>query len=204
MKTGSVCRLKLIRRRQFVENDDGDAHFRRCESQFMRSNQRNMKYHGGINNINGQEINKTIQQVEYIINPKLICAFEAKKKILMNKLNIVLAWHGTAKDNVESIVLNNFDLSRLSESSGDNGWYGSGIYFSEYASISRGYGDSLLLCKVILGKTFRMNANQQQTGRQLQNGYDSHLVVGHNNNQYGQEIVIFDIDQILPCYIVKY
>ena len=49
-----------------------------------------------------------------------------------------------------------------------------------------------------------MNASHRRDGRKKEDGYDSHLVVGAKNNQYGQEIVIFDIDQILPCYIVKY
>eukprot|EP01084_Bolivina_argentea_P029355 54479_1 len=155
---------------------------------------------------------EVMQAKNEVITKKLINKFDAKKKFLMDKyvyndeskLNIVLAWHGTQKSNVNGIVEHNFDLNKLSESSGDTGWYGCGIYLSEYASISSGYGDSLLLCKVILGKAYKMKTNQQQNGRGLEHGYDCHLVVDQNNKQYGQEIVIFDVDQILPCYIVKY
>ncbi len=31
-------------------------------------------------------------------------------------------------------------------------------YFSEYANVSQGYGDGLLLCKIMLGKTYKMNS----------------------------------------------
>eukprot|EP01083_Nonionella_stella_P260567 888275_1 len=209
MESGKTVRLLLIQRRQFVEDDDGDAHFRRCESQFMRSQHNTMR----MRNWNGEmKLNQTIREVEYVINPRLINKFEKKKSALMEKykfndeseLKIVLAWHGTKPQHIGSIVENNFDLSRLSASSGNTGYFGSGIYFSEYASISSGYGKGLLLCKVILGKAYRMKTTQQQNGRVLEEGYDSHLVVARNNNDYGQEIVIFDVDQILPCYVVKY
>jgi len=221
MQTGKTVRCRLIRRRQFVEDDEGDSHFRRCESQFMRSNQRSIQYnmmmaggaYGAASKSQGMDgLNRTINEVEYVINPSLITRFERKKQALMDKyeytdesqLNIVLAWHGTKRKNIDSIVENNFDLNRLSVNSGDTGWYGCGIYFSEYASISSGYGDGLLLCKVILGKSYRMSTAHKQTGRGLQAGFDSHLVVGDSHSQYGQEIVIFDVDQILPCYIIKY
>eukprot|EP01083_Nonionella_stella_P202381 739385_1 len=71
MKIGKIDRVKLIAKRNLKE-DTAESHFRRCESQFMRSCQ-NM---GASNN----GLNKTITEVEYIINPKLIKKFEAKKK----------------------------------------------------------------------------------------------------------------------------
>ena len=58
-------------------------------------------------------LNKTITEVEYIINPKLIKKFEAEKKAIMKKnkcggkgLNIILAWHGTKSANVQNIIEN--------------------------------------------------------------------------------------------------
>ena len=200
MQSGQVARLRLVRRREFVEDDDGDRHFRLVESQFQR---------------NQQNSNATIREVEYVINPSLIRRFEAKKQSLMSrhgfdderKLNIVLAWHGTPRANIDGMVHNNFDLKRLSENSGDHGWYGAGVYFSELESVSRDFGDALLLCKVILGKVHEMR--RRENGRALKPGYDSHVVLRDGGRlsgariQCGREIVIFDVDQILPCYIVK-
>ena len=169
-------------------------HFRRCESQFMRSSSRNN------NNNLSSGMNLTIKKVIYVINPKLIKSFINKKNELKNKcnnnLNIILAWHGTSKNNLDDIVENNFNMSIIGRGS-----YGKGIYFSEYANISQGYGDGLLLCKVILGKSYKMKKTAPGIG--LKKGYHSHIV--HNSSQkYGDEIVIFDVNQILPCYIVKY
>eukprot|EP01083_Nonionella_stella_P131008 397757_1 len=205
MQTGKTFRCKLELKRKLV-GDSADIHFRTCESQFMRSC-RNMNAAA-----NGR--NQTIKEVEYIYNPKLIQKFETKKKALMtknnctkNELNIVLAWHGTSAANLDGIVENNFSLAKLGASTGDKGYYGAGIYFSEFANVSQGYGDALLLCKVMLGKEYQMNAaNSRQDGRALEVGYDSHVVVNGigSNNQYGQEVVIYDVDQVLPCYIVKH
>eukprot|EP01084_Bolivina_argentea_P286665 491785_1 len=74
MKTGKTIRCKLMQKRNLFE-DTADAHFRRCESQFMRSCTNLGLSTNGLNN--------TIKEVEYIINPKLIKKFEAKKKKLM-------------------------------------------------------------------------------------------------------------------------
>eukprot|EP00484_Ammonia_sp_Unknown_P000402 CAMPEP_0197022686 /NCGR_PEP_ID=MMETSP1384-20130603/3501_1 /TAXON_ID=29189 /ORGANISM="Ammonia sp." /LENGTH=663 /DNA_ID=CAMNT_0042450771 /DNA_START=8 /DNA_END=1996 /DNA_ORIENTATION=+ len=196
MKTGKIERCKLQQKRNLHE-DEADRIFRQCESQFMRSCQ-NL---GGAAN----GLNRTITEVEYIINPTLMKKFNAKKKKLMaknkcdeSKLNIILAWHGTPNTNIDGIVKSNFCLSKISANSGDKGWYGKGIYFSEYAKISLGYGKGLLLCKVMLGKSYKMLTSDQQTGRGLEKGYDSHTVVDQKGSKYGQEIVIFDVDQILP------
>jgi len=88
----------------------------------------------------------------------------------------------------------------LSQSSGDKGYFGAGIYFSEYSNISIGYisrGSKLLLSKLLVGRQFR--CNNIQTGRQLEPSYDSHTSPDERS-----EIVIFDVDQILPCYIVHF
>eukprot|EP00483_Globobulimina_turgida_P011213 UN11234 len=157
----------------------------------------------GVVASNGMQ--QTLKEVVYVINPGLIRKFQAKKSKMKSRLgtggaNTILAWHGTPAANIDSIVENNFSLSNLSKNSGDTGYYGAGIYFSEYANVSQAYGDGLLLCKIMLGKTYKMQSIK--VGRQLKNGYDSHMAGG--SGKYGTEIVIFDMDQILPCYVVKY
>eukprot|EP00483_Globobulimina_turgida_P009315 UN09334 len=168
MKSGKIEHIKLTAKRDLKE-DSAESHFRRCESQFMRSCS-NM---GGAAN----GLNKTITEVEYIINPKLIKNFETKKKKLMkknkcdeSKLNIILAWHGTKQSNVKNIVKNNFSLNKVSVNTGNKGYYGCGIYFSEFANISQAYGDGLLLCKVMLGKQYRMNSGKIEMGKTLEDG----------------------------------
>eukprot|EP01083_Nonionella_stella_P129194 391865_1 len=195
MRTGHVVRCRLIRRRQFEDWDEGDTHFRICESQFMRS-----CTHGGVSSHGMQS---TLKEVIYVINPKLIKQFQAKKKAMKRRLggsgvNTILAWHGTPSSNTNDIVTKNFRLSHLGGNCGNKGLFGAGIYFSEFANVSQGYGDGLLLCKIMLGKTYKMNS--PQVGCALKQGHDSHMSGG---GKYGTEIVIFNMDQILPCYIVK-
>ena len=196
MRTNQIVKCRLIRRRQFDEFDDGDAQFRICESQFMRSSARYDATSSGMQ--------KTLREVIYVINPELIRKFQRKKEKMRSRLgmsgvNCILAWHGTPSTNIDSIVENNFSLSHLSKNSGDTGWYGAGIYFSEFANVSQGYGDGLLLCKILLGKVYKINTIN--TGCAKKDGYDSHMAGG---GKYGTEIVIFDMDQILPCYVCKY
>lgn len=196
MRSGQIVKCRLIRRRNFDEMDDGDSHFRICESQFMRSCNRNT-----VSNSNGMY--RTLKEVIYVINPVLIRKFQRKKQVMKRRLgaggvNTILAWHGTPKSNIDSIVEDNFSISCLSKNSGDKGYYGAGIYFSEFANVSQGYGDGLLLCQIMLGNTYRMSGVKM--GCAQKKGYDSHMVGG---GKYGTEIVIFDVDQILPCYIVK-
>lgn len=196
MRSNQIVKCRLIRRRQFDEFDDGDAQFRICESQFMRSSARSSMTSSGMQ--------RTLKEVVYVINPELIRKFQRKKEEMKSRLgsggvNCILAWHGTPKSNIDNIVENNFSLSHLSKNSGDRGWYGAGIYFSEFANVSQGYGDGLLLCKILLGKTYKIKAIN--TGCDKKEGYDSHMAGG---GKYGTEIVIFNMDQILPCYICKY
>ena len=56
----------------------------------------------------------------------------------------------------------------------------------------------------MLGKQYQMQNAKIEMGRSLESGHDLHVVVGAGSSKCGQEVVIFDDDQILPCYVVKY
>lgn len=57
-------------------------------------------------------------------------------------------------------------------------------------------GNKLLIVSVIMGKVFKCST--MITGQPLNIGYDSHT------SPDGNEWVIFDEAQILPCYIVEF
>ena len=122
-----------------------------------------------------------------------------------------MSFHGTTNDaNIENILANNFDISRLAANTGDRGYYGAGIYFSERADVSQGYAggvNKLLLCKLLTGREYKIGGTnptpgagggQRMLGAPLQAGYDSHVV------NDGQEVVIYDAAQILPCYVIHW
>ena len=81
----------------------------------------------------------------------------------------------------------------------DTGWYGKGVYFSEYPDYSMGYiqgAQKLLLCQVLPGKVYK--CTKLIHGAALTKGNDSHT------SPDGKELVIFNSHHILPSYIVHY
>jgi hypothetical protein len=80
-----------------------------------------------------------------------------------------------------------------------SGYYGRGVYFSEYPSYSMTYikgASKLLLCQVLPGKAYR--CTNLIHGEPLQTGHDSH------SSPDGKELVIFNSRHILPSYVVHY
>jgi aprataxin and PNK-like factor len=81
----------------------------------------------------------------------------------------------------------------------DEGYYGNGIYFSTFSDYAMWYSeeresDRMLLCKVLRGNSYR--CDKRIDGGGLVKGYHSHHSPG------GNEIVIFEPEQILPRYIL--
>eukprot|EP01006_Ploeotia_vitrea_P065641 TRINITY_DN93579_c0_g1_i1.p1 TRINITY_DN93579_c0_g1~~TRINITY_DN93579_c0_g1_i1.p1 ORF type:complete len:478 (+),score=72.72 TRINITY_DN93579_c0_g1_i1:178-1434(+) len=177
---------------QYKMSDPGQYHFRTAESQFYRMLQNNQ----GVK----------VTRVDYLVNPKFYHNFEAKRKAMAKKLapadqhlaDPLLVFHGAKSSNIDSIIKQNFQLSKVGSAT-DAGWWGGGIYFSEFPSLSIGYcrgGEKFLLCQILVGKTF--HCTHQITGAPLKHGFDSH------RDPSGQEIVIFDNHQILPYYCVHF
>ena len=176
--------------------DAEDIHFRICESQFTR-----WSATGG--NYGGQGY--TVSEVQYIVNPALFKTFQnAKEKLakrhgfLLESMKPLLLFHGTSPKNMENIIKTNFLISKVGSTT-DMGYYGKGVYFSEYPGTSISYSGGnpyLFICLVYVGKAYKMQ--NVVTGCALTKGYDSHI------SPCGSEVVIFDTDCILPCYKVKY
>ena len=143
-----------------------------------------------------------VARVDYVVNPRLLALFESKRLDFAQRYGSdgskpILAFHGTNAEGARSIMRQNFDIARLAQGSGDRGWYGAGIYFSEFSQTALAYardGAGVLLCKVLPGRQF--SCLGRMDGAPLQPGFDSHLSPDR------QENVIFDAAQILPCYLV--
>jgi len=176
-----------------VESDASQMHFRIAESQFYRL------LASGF----GGNASVKVSKVEYIVNPPLVNKFEAKRLKLAETLDWdqtrpILCFHGTSEDNIPNIIKHNFDVSYVGKST-DKGFYGAGIYLSEFPGLSMAYvrkGSKFLLCKVLLGKVYKCPGLMM--GSPCTKGHHSHI------SPNGQEIVIFETDQILPTYIVHY
>ena len=179
-----ITRHHLKAKRVVKDKDEMDAHYRTAESQYYRIKAQNFNMYG----------NKKIDFVEYIENSILMQRFEKKQKEFQQKYlkeeetDYILAFHGTPKmGNIENIITNNFSMSYA----GKHGQvHGAGIYFSEFPDVSEGYTGNtncLLLCKILQGST--------EQG-------DSKKVLKNGETETGWAVIIQNIDQILPCYII--
>lgn len=195
INNGQLVRYTLKHTNVF-DFDAEQIHYRIADSQFQRQGLRNMGDYGA----------SKVVSVEYIMNPALIKRFNhckhnlaQKHDFLVESMKPLLLFHGTSDANMESIIKTNFLLEKIGSTT-DMGWYGKGFYFSEYPSYSIGYckgNQHLLLCLVLVGKAYKQD--QVKTGCTKMEGYDSHV-----SPDGSSEVVIFDPDQVLPCYKVRY
>lgn len=191
LRRGEARSWEVRPSRNFDPSDVGDSHFRRCESQFKRQL--------------GSAANQyALKEVRYVCNPALVRRFEEKAREYDRRFGAkqhtqLLAFHGTSKANVESILRQGFRMDKVGSTT-DPGYFGAGIYFSEIAATSIHYAqgsNQLLLCRVLLGKPFRLSS--VQTGRGLQPGYTSHVT-----DAQGTEVVIFHEAAMLPVYVLSF
>lgn len=187
-----LCYFPLFAEREFKEGSAAQMHFRLAESQFYRLVDTTDKYR--------------ITKVEYVVNPVLMRRFQKARqklrKVRGEKMSYpVLAFHGTKENNIHSICNTGFRVpgEENFEHATDTGYYGRGVYFSEYPSYSMTYirgASKLLLCQVLPGKVYR--CTNLIHGEPLEMGHDSHT------SPDGKELVIFNSHHILPSYVVHY
>ena len=98
-----------------------------------------------------------LASVEYVVNPKTLKTFNAKKRFFLEKkrglrvdgkVKEVLLFHGTDSANLDSIMENNFNIDAVPSHKEKKMIYGRGVYMSEHPEIAFNYGDKLLLCRV--------------------------------------------------------
>ena len=186
----------VLPKREFDEEDSLADEYRKAESQFLRMQAKSK----------GRYTNLEVQSVDVVKNNKLKEKFEAKKNQLAKTegagVKSLLLFHGTPQQNVLSILQNNFDTSKVVHGRA----YGNGVYFSEQPEVSLGYSGymvtaaargkkrkleenkteeattSLILCQVLLSKNVKEVKHP---------GFDTCWAV-----------VVPDVDQILPRYVV--
>ncbi|KAF0985142.1 hypothetical protein FDP41_000181 [Naegleria fowleri] len=149
----------------------------------------------------------TLKEVTYVCNPYNLKRFNERKRelakkhgFLLDSMKPLILFHGNRlESNYDNIMKTNFSMQRIGSNTGNMGYYGKGVYFSSYPQYSVGYAGSncLLVCLVFTGKAFPLK--QIVMGCPKEPGYDSHT----SPDGYS-EVVIFDEDQILPIYKVKF
>ena len=188
LKKYTVTKVLPKREIDFSNPDPLDTKFRIAEGHFHRM-WLNCNQKSGI-------VRPEIKSIDIINHPILENKFEHERARLAS-LSLpsgeVLAYHGTKDYNIEGILENNFQMrySRRQR-------YGKGIYFSEFPDYSLGYGEGLLLCRLLPGKEF-----VDESGHNIPKGFNSKKVRPYKDNN-GFMIVIENTDQILPMYVIHF
>jgi len=149
----------------------------------------------------------SLNSVVHVKNDTIEKAFnELKKKFAREgkvdkygKVQELLLFHGTSNESINKIIENNFVIDKSPAERSKAMLFGRGVYLSELPGVSLMYGDNLLLCKVILGKSEIYYPNGQ-TPPPIPDGYDSRIVI-----KDGLKVVtvVKNSSQILPYSIVN-
>mmetsp|Transcript_1985 Transcript_1985/g.2820 ORF Transcript_1985/g.2820 Transcript_1985/m.2820 type:complete len:947 (-) Transcript_1985:117-2957(-) len=182
--SGRMIRIKLFPSSTFDIKDPGQYHFRLAESQFFRM-------------MGKQANNYKVQQVEYIVNPKLIKEYNSYKSQLISKgiigvkkpVEERLSFHGTRQDVLELIVKGGFKIGGQDVAIASGAAYGQGVYTSEEPTFALHYiktsgCNSLLFCKTLI--------------------CPSTTIVPNYNGDSIQQIISPNKYQVLPCYLVHF
>ena len=147
----------------------------------------------------------SLDSLVHINNPDLEKNFENQKQLFENQGKVdkygnvpeLLLFHGTTHENINKIVVDNFKIDNLPMNRGKLMLFGSGVYFSELPGVSLMYGESLILCKVLLGKCQKYYPNGQ-TPPEIPEDFDSRVII-----REGLEVVtvVKKASQILPFCI---
>eukprot|EP01127_Copromyxa_protea_P010276 TRINITY_DN2497_c0_g1_i6.p1 TRINITY_DN2497_c0_g1~~TRINITY_DN2497_c0_g1_i6.p1 ORF type:complete len:295 (-),score=29.32 TRINITY_DN2497_c0_g1_i6:34-918(-) len=160
--------------------------------------------HSGVKN-SGMRI----KMIENVMQPDLVRKFEERWARMIEQRGISIAvpqiaYHGTAEKNISSILSKGFLVpgegdGKQVQHATDQGWWGKGVYLSPNSSLSIGYcrgGNKLLICSVLMGVSRRVNTRMD--GQAIEKEWDSHTACN------GEEWVIGDPTQILPCYLISF
>ncbi|XP_059146071.1 uncharacterized protein LOC131933308 [Physella acuta] len=194
LKLTTTTYFPLWPERAYKEGSASQIHFRLAESQFYRL-------------LTGDAASVIrVTKVEYVVSPKVVKRFREYQKELKTTRGeefsyTVLGFHGTDQKNIRPICENGFKApgDKGFRHKTDAGWYGAGVYFSEFTYYCMGYiagCSELMLCQVLPGKVYE--CPKMITGASLKPGYDSHM------SPCKKELVIFNTAAILPCYIIYF
>merc|ERR1712029_85657 len=149
----------------------------------------------------------SLDSIVHINNQDLERNFESQRQLFENEGKVdkygnvpeLLLFHGTTNENINKIVEDNFNIDILPMNRGKLMLFGTGVYFSELPGVSLMYGESILLCKVLLGKCQKYYPNGL-TPPDIPDEFDSRVIV-----REGLEVVtvVKKPSQILPFCIVN-
>jgi len=160
-------------------------------------------------------VNDAIESITYIENEDSKKEYEKQKELFRQRGNLdkdgkveeLLLFHGTVTANLSSIVTNNFDINAIPQQLNTENeqrkkvmMFGKGVYFSELPAVSLMYGNGLLLCKVLPGKSEAFRP-QGSPPSEISDRFDSREVLSPDCE--GVIHVIKSSSQILPYCVIQ-
>jgi hypothetical protein len=115
---------------------------------------------------------------------------------------LTIVYHGTSRANFRKIMDGNLAVpdGRSVKHATDDGYFGRGIYTSTRHELAFAYAKDAIVfaCLALPGKQHKATQKHDR-GKPKRAGFDSHL--GYEGDGCPQ-LVFFDSDQLLPCYLV--
>ena len=115
---------------------------------------------------------------------------------------LTIVYHGTSRANFRKIMDGNLAVpdGRNVKHATDDGYFGRGIYTSTRHELAFAYAKDAIVfaCLALPGKQHKATQKHDR-GKPKRAGFDSHL--GYEGDGCPQ-LVFFDSDQLLPCYLV--
>jgi len=151
---------------------------------------------------------QSIKSVVHLTNPGLSQQFEVERERMLKEGKVdehglvreTLLFHGSENENINIIVEENFSVGHKPGGGREKAMlFGRGLYMSPLPGVSLMYGDTLLLCKVLLGKC----QTYQPTGApppEIPEEFDSRVIM---RDGIAVVIVLKKPQQILPFCIIN-
>ncbi|KAH9314793.1 hypothetical protein KI387_023420, partial [Taxus chinensis] len=159
----------------------------------------------------GHDVLLVVTKIQKVFNPKLQINFLRAQRDLFQPISSShQLFHGTDDAGIEGIIHDGFRLPKK----GARNMFGQGCYFATDSSKSaqkiytKG-SNKLLLCEVILGRTWTVQEDHPEMDRDQirRKGYDSLFSKRGSGERGGtqyDEYVIYNPHQAIPRYIVHY
>ncbi|XP_026279777.2 protein mono-ADP-ribosyltransferase PARP12-like isoform X1 [Frankliniella occidentalis] len=156
-----------------------------------------------------------IQSIEKVQNYELEQKFKQRKDQYENtygQVRVVKLWHGTKKRNVDSILRENFDVSRHGQNRGTR--FGAGVSFSAFSRYAYHFCDQgeegcMLLCEVLVSNITQVPENKSrlfalQEPPLIPGRFPLRYDTTAKNKDTMDVIVKFDSDSFRPTHIVHF
>ena len=159
-----------------------------------------------------------LDEVKLIINPILQKRYDDYKASMPTDVHEQSVFHGCSEEVVDSIAEHGLKKEFWRSSAGDWQRFGPGFYFAPHSSKSHEYpldqmsaispGEhtrTMLLCKVVAGRTLTTKHNMDSLQGSAPSGYNSILGLASSDGPLNfDELVVFDEAAIIPYATVNY